>query len=121
MEGVPDLVMIAKVTAPEQIARLDAAIGEHEIRLGLAPGSTEIVPNIESARGLKRTIAIAQASPRVTACLVASADMVAHPGAVPSRAATDQAHVRPRLPIPSPHAAGSPTPSPTTLSLAEAP
>src|SRR3546814_8801545 len=32
MEGVPDLVMIPKVTAPEQIARLDAAIGEHEIR-----------------------------------------------------------------------------------------
>src|SRR3546814_6798467 len=63
MEGVPDLVMIPKVTAPEQIARLDAAIGEHEIRLGLAPGSTEIVPNIESARGLTRTIALAQASP----------------------------------------------------------
>src|SRR3546814_12717424 len=89
MEGVPDLVMIAKVTAPEQIARLDAAIGEHEIRLGLAPGSTEIVPNIESALGLTRPIAIAQASPRVTPCLVASAAMVADPGAVRTRAAPE--------------------------------
>lgn len=97
MEGVPDLVMIPKVTGPEQIARLDAAIGEHEIRLGLAPGSTEIVPNIESARGLTRTIAIAQASPRVTACLVASEDMVADLGAVRSREATELAYVRQRF------------------------
>src|SRR3546814_16911704 len=51
MEGVPDLVMIPKVTAPEQIARLDAAIGEHEIRLGLAPRSRS-----EARRGGKARV-----------------------------------------------------------------
>ncbi|WP_370151777.1 CoA ester lyase [Ferrovibrio sp.] len=97
MAGVPDVVMMPKVTAPAQIARLDAAIGDHEAALGLEPGSTEIVPNIESARGLVHTIAIAQASRRVTACLVASEDMVADLGAVRSRAATELAYVRQRF------------------------
>ncbi|HEX6958609.1 MAG TPA: CoA ester lyase [Ferrovibrio sp.] len=97
MDGAPDLVMMPKVDAPEQIVRLDRRIAEHEVRLGLAAGSTEIVPNIESALGLTRTIAIAQASRRVTACLVASEDMVADLGAVRSREGIELAYVRQRF------------------------
>src|SRR3546814_7549891 len=42
-------------------------------------------------------MAIAAASPRVTACLVASEDMVADLGAVRSREATERAYVRQRF------------------------
>ncbi len=97
MAGGPDVVLLPKVDAPEQIARLDAEIARHEQRLGLPAGSTEIVPNIESALGLTRTLSIATASPRVTACLVASEDMVADLGAVRSREAEELAYVRQRF------------------------
>lgn len=97
MTGAPDVVLLPKVDAPEQIAQLDAEVTRHEQRLGLPAGSTEIVPNIESALGLTRTMTIALASPRVTACLVASEDMVADLGAVRSREAAELAYVRQRF------------------------
>lgn len=97
MAAAPDIVLLPKVDAPEQIVRLDAEIARHEQGLGLPAGSTEIVPNIESALGLTRTMAIAAASARVTACLVASEDMVADLGAVRSREAEELAYVRQRF------------------------
>jgi citrate lyase subunit beta/citryl-CoA lyase len=81
MKGAPDIVMMSKVATAAQVRALDQAITEHERALGLPPGSTEIVPNIETAAGLVCTGEIAAASPRVTAALVASEDMVADLGA----------------------------------------
>jgi len=55
------------------------------------------VPNIESAAALLRTGEIARASPRVSALLVASEDMVADLGTVRSRGGEELAYVRSRF------------------------
>jgi citrate lyase subunit beta/citryl-CoA lyase len=57
----------------------------------------ELVPNIESARGLVRIQEIARASKRITALLVASEDMVADLGTVRSRGGEELAYVRSRF------------------------
>lgn len=86
LAGRPDIVLMSKVDAPEQVRSLAAA----------APG-VELVPNIESARGLLRTAEIARADPRVTALLVASEDMVADLGTSRSRGGEELAYVRQRF------------------------
>ncbi len=97
MAAAPHVVMLPKVADPGEIAALDRLIADHETRLGLAPGSTEIVPNIESARGLVRTVGIAGASPRVSACLVASEDMAEDLGAERGRDGVELNYVRARF------------------------
>src|SRR5207249_8107173 len=83
----PDVLMMSKVDSPEQVRRLEAA----------APAGVELVPNIESARGLLRTAQIASASSRVTALLVASEDMVVDLGTERSRGGAELAYVRSRF------------------------
>ncbi len=97
MAGRPDVVLMSKVATPEQVRALDAAVSRHEKALGLRAGSTELVPNVESAAGLVRTIDIVKASPRVTACLVASEDMAADLGAERSREGLELTYVRSRF------------------------
>jgi citrate lyase subunit beta/citryl-CoA lyase len=97
MRGRPDVVLMSKVAAPDQVRALEAAVAEAEARLGIAPGATELVPNIETAAGLVRTLEIARASPRVTACLIASEDMVADLGTERSRDGEELAYVRARF------------------------
>ncbi len=86
LAGRPDIVLMSKVEAPEQVRALAAA----------APG-VALVPNIESARGLLRTTEIARADPRVAALLVASEDMVADLGTSRSRGGEELAYVRQRF------------------------
>jgi len=83
----PDVLMMSKVDSSEQVLRLEAA----------APQGVELVPNIESARGLVRIQEIARASKRITALLVASEDMVADLGTVRSRGGEELAYVRSRF------------------------
>ena len=83
----PDVVMMSKVDSPEQARALEGAV----------PGAAELVPNIESARGLLRAADIARASPRITALLVASEDMVADLGTERSRGGEELAYVRARF------------------------
>ncbi len=97
MAGRPDVVLMSKVATPEQVRALDAAVSRHEMELGLEIGTTELVPNVESAAGLVRTIDIVKASRRVTACLVASEDMAADLGAERSREGFELAYVRSRF------------------------
>ena len=87
LAGRPDIVMMSKVAAPEDVRALDAATG----------GTVELVPNIESAAGLIRTFEIVRASPRVRAALVASEDMVADLGTARSRGGEELAYVRARF------------------------
>jgi citrate lyase subunit beta/citryl-CoA lyase len=86
LAGKPDLVLMSKVETPEQVGALAAA----------APG-VDLVPNVESARGLLRVAEIARASPRVVALLVASEDMVADLGTSRSRGGEELAYVRQRF------------------------
>ena len=83
----PDVLMMSKVDSPDQVRRLEAA----------APQGVELVPNIESARGLLRVLDIATASRRISALLVASEDMVADLGAERSRGGAELAYVRARF------------------------
>ena len=97
MQARPTAVFLPKATAPEQIVELDRAIADHERRLTIPTGSTEIVPNIETAAGLVATAAIAKASARVKACLVAAEDMAADLGAERAPDGLELAYVRQRF------------------------
>jgi citrate lyase subunit beta/citryl-CoA lyase len=82
----PDVVMMSKVVSPDQVRSLAE----------LAPAA-ELVPNVETAAGLLNTFDIGKASPRVTAMLVASEDMVADLGTARSRGGEELAYVRGRF------------------------
>jgi citrate lyase subunit beta/citryl-CoA lyase len=83
----PDLILMSKVETPEQLRALEAATGS----------AVDLVPNIETAAGLLNTYAIAKASKRVAAMLVASEDMVASLGAVRTRGGAELNYVRARF------------------------
>src|SRR5688500_9946913 len=87
LAGRPDIIMMSKVERPEQVKALEAATGS----------SVELVPNVETAAGLLNAFDIAKASPRVSALLVASEDMVADLGTVRSRGGEELAYVRARF------------------------
>ncbi len=97
MAARPDGILIPKVETPQQIERLADLITGHEKNLDLESGSTVIIPNIESARGLLNTLAICTSSSRVVACLVASEDMAADLGAERSREGVELHYVRARF------------------------
>lgn len=97
MAGAPDIILLPKADDTEQIRVLDAAVTNLESRYGIAPGATELVPNIELARGLMNTFAICRASPRVSACVVASEDMAADLRAERSREGGELDYVRARF------------------------
>jgi citrate lyase subunit beta/citryl-CoA lyase len=83
----PDLILMSKVAAPEQVKALEEATG----------GVVDLVPNIESAAGLLRSGEIARASKRVTAMLITGEDMVADLGTSRSRGGQELAYVRSRF------------------------
>jgi len=87
MSGRPDIVLMSKVVAAEQVKALEQATG----------GGVDLVPNVETAAGLMRTFEIATASRRVIAALVASEDMVADLGTNRSRSGEELAYVRARF------------------------
>lgn len=97
MRGAPDIIALPKVDDASQISRLDAAIWAQEEANGLAGGSTELLPNVESARGLVRLAEILAASPRVKSCLIASEDLAADLGAVRARDGLELAYARQRF------------------------
>jgi citrate lyase subunit beta/citryl-CoA lyase len=97
MQVRPAAVLLPKTAAPEQIVELDRAITDHERRLTIPTGSTEIVPNIETAAGLVATAAIAKASKRVKACLVSAEDMAADLGAERAPDGLELAYARQRF------------------------
>jgi citrate lyase subunit beta/citryl-CoA lyase len=86
MPARPEVVLMSKVVSPEQVRSLAE----------LAPDA-ELVPNVETAAGLLNTFHIGKASPRVTALLVASEDMVADLGTARSRGGEELAYVRGRF------------------------
>jgi citrate lyase subunit beta/citryl-CoA lyase len=81
MRGRPDIVALPKVAEPSDVARLDEAVARFERDYGIPEGATALLPNIEFARGLVQLGAIAGASKRVSACLLASEDLAADLGA----------------------------------------
>jgi citrate lyase subunit beta / citryl-CoA lyase len=97
MRGAPDIVALPKVAEPFHVTRLDEAVTRFEREYGLAEGSTALLPNIEFARGLVQTVAIAKASRRTTACLMASEDMATDLGAERGPDGAELAYCRQRF------------------------
>ena len=97
MRGRPDIVALPKVAEPGQIVRLDEAVGRFERDCGIPLGSTALLPNIEFARGLVQTDAIARASKRTRACLLASEDLAADLGAERGQDGIELAYCRQRF------------------------
>ena len=97
MRGAPDIVALPKVAEPFHVTRLDEAVTRFEREYGIAEGSTALLPNVEFARGLVQTGAIAKASPRTAACLMASEDMAADLGAERGPDGVELAYCRQRF------------------------
>jgi len=97
MAARPDAVLLPKVAEPRQVERLDARVSHLERDHGIAAGATELVPNVELARGLIQTFDVCRASERVTAALVASEDMAADLGAERGPDGIELAYVRERF------------------------
>ena len=97
MRGAPDIVALPKVAEPFHVVRLDEAVTRFEREYGLPEGSTALLPNIEFARGLVQTGAIAKASRRISACLMASEDMAADLGAERGQDGAELAYCRQRF------------------------
>jgi citrate lyase subunit beta/citryl-CoA lyase len=87
LAGRPDFIMMSKVETPAQVKALEAETGS----------AVALVPNVESAAGLLNSYAIAKASPRVAALLLASEDMVADLGTARSRQGLELAYARSRF------------------------
>lgn len=93
----PDIVLMSKVSEPEQVRRLEREVARLERQHGLPEGMIELVPNIESARGIMQTYSIATASERVTGVAGSTEDTAADLGAVRGKDAIELAYVRQRL------------------------
>ena len=97
MHGRPDIVALPKVAEPHHVVRLDEAVTRFERDYGIPQGSTALLPNIEFARGLVQTDAIAKASKRTRACLLAAEDLAADLGAERDRDSMELAYCRQRF------------------------
>jgi citrate lyase subunit beta/citryl-CoA lyase len=97
MRGRPDIVALPKVAEPYHVARLDQEVSRFERAYGIPEGSTALLPNIELARGLVQTGAIAGVSRRTVGCLMASEDLAADLGAERGRDGLELAYCRQRF------------------------
>lgn len=97
MQGGPDIVALPKVSEPAHMEQLAMTVAALEERYGLVPGSTELLPNIESARGLTQIYDIVAVSPRIKSCLLASEDLAADLGAVRAPDGIELAYARQRF------------------------
>ena len=75
-----DVIVLPKVSGPEQVSWLDLLLGQIEQATGLPPGQIGIEAQIEDARGLAAVDAIAAASPRLEALVFGPADFMASVG-----------------------------------------
>jgi citrate lyase subunit beta / citryl-CoA lyase len=97
MRGRPDIVALPKVAEPAQVIRLDEAVARFEREYRIPDGVTALLPNIEFARGLVQLGAIAKASRRVSACLLAAEDLAADLGAERASDGAELAYCRQRF------------------------
>jgi citrate lyase subunit beta / citryl-CoA lyase len=97
MRGWPDIVALPKVAEPHHVARLETEVSRFERDYGIPEGSTALLPNIELARGLVQTGAIAAVSRRTVGCLLASEDLAADLGAERGRDGLELAYCRQRF------------------------
>jgi len=97
MVGKPDIIALPKVDGPEKLIELDERIWQLEWANGIEQGATEILPNVELARGLVQTLDVCHSTPRIKACLIASEDMAMDLGAERGRDGLELLYPRQRF------------------------
>lgn len=97
MAAAPHAVLLPHSEKGAQIAELANAIDRFEQQYGHVPGSTEIVPTLESALALVNNTEIISASSRVSACLLAAEDLSADLGIERSATGTTLHAIRQRF------------------------
>ncbi|KAA0999972.1 CoA ester lyase [Paraburkholderia panacisoli] len=97
MPGQPRAIFLPHAESAAQLAALDSALADIERRLDIPPGSTEMIPVIESAKGLVNLGALLQVSPRITCCMLAVEDLAANLGARRTPAGDELLYARSRF------------------------
>lgn len=97
MEAGAQVIGYPMARSADQMRALDAAIADHERRLGIASGSTEVLPVCETALGVVEVRAIAAASPRIRSALLGAEDLAADLCAERQPDATELDHARRRF------------------------
>jgi len=97
MCGAPAAVFLPHVESSEHIRELNQQIAKLEHAYQLEAGSTEIVPTIESARGLVALTSILTASDRIRCCLLAGEDLSTSLGAIRGEDSIELQQVRSRF------------------------
>jgi citrate lyase subunit beta / citryl-CoA lyase len=93
----PALIFLPKAESGAQVVELVHEIERLEIAHGLPRGEIEVVPNAETAAGVVNLKELAQASPRVKSCLLATEDLAADLMAERSPQADELAYARSRF------------------------
>ncbi|MGX7002362.1 HpcH/HpaI aldolase/citrate lyase family protein [Caballeronia sp. KNU42] len=97
MAGAPRAIFLPHSENATQMIALDAALFALETVHGITPGSTEIVPTIESAKGLVALADILSATSRIRCCMLAVEDLAANLGARRTPGATELLYARSRF------------------------
>lgn len=77
-------IVVTRAESIGEIAEADALLGRLEGERGIAAGTVQIVPALETARGNHAAYEICRASPRVTAVTLGRADLIMDLRAEPS-------------------------------------
>ncbi len=97
MPARPDVIAYPMASSREQMVALHAVLDGWERDLGIAPGSTEILPVCETALGVVEVRAIASGSTRIRAALLGAEDLAADLGAERGPDAVELDHARRRF------------------------
>ena len=73
----PDLILLPKTGAAQDVQEADAYMTQAEERLGFARNTVRLMPLIETALGVENAFAIASASKRVAALFLGAEDLTA--------------------------------------------
>jgi citrate lyase subunit beta / citryl-CoA lyase len=80
LPGRPDLIAVAKVQSPHEVAELDVYLRRLEDAHGIEPGATRLMLHLETAAGVLDARAIASSNPRVEAVAFGAEDLAADAG-----------------------------------------
>ena len=93
----PSVIMPTKVSASYDVEHIAAYITEVEKRAAIPEGSTQIMPLIETARGVENAFHIAEADKRVCAVFIGCEDLTADLRCVRTKAGTEVFYARSRV------------------------
>ena len=119
MPAQPDVVAYPMAVSAAQMHALHAALTHWEATLGIAPGTTEILPVCETALGVVDVRAIAGGSLRIRAALLGAEDLAADLCAERLPDAVELDHARRRFVLECRAAAIEPIDAPYTFSDTE--